>query len=77
MVLQKKTVYWYQKMICHPGENRTEHNLCQHFDWKGLRTTVHDMCKNSQHAKDQKQLIRNMANCHLNRLKQIPGTRYV
>ena len=26
-----------------------------------------------QHAKEQKQQIRNMANCHLNRLKQIPG----
>ena len=30
--------------------------------------------RNAQHAKEQKQLIRNMANCHLNRLKQIPGT---
>ena len=33
--------------------------------------------RNAQHAKEQKQLIRNMANCHLNRLKKIPGTRYV
>ena len=32
-------------MICHPGETQTEHTLCQHFDWKGLRTTVHDVCK--------------------------------
>ena len=32
----QKTVYWYHKMLCHPAETRTEHTLCQHFDWKGL-----------------------------------------
>ena len=43
--LQKKTVDWYHEMLCHPGETQTEHTLCQHFDWKGLRTTFHDVCK--------------------------------
>ena len=43
--LQKKTVDWYHKMICHPGETRTEHTLCQHFYWEVLSTTVHDVCK--------------------------------
>ena len=32
-------------MLYHPGETRTEHTLRQHFDWKGLHTTVHDLCK--------------------------------
>ena len=32
-------------MLCHPGENQTEHTLGQHFGCKGLRTTVHDVCK--------------------------------
>ena len=32
-------------MICHPGYTRTEHTLRQHFGWKGLRTTVHKVCK--------------------------------
>ena len=32
-------------MLCHPEETRTEHTLLQHFDWKGLRTTVHNVCK--------------------------------
>ena len=41
----EETVYWYHDMLCHPGETRTEHTLHQHFDWKGLRTTVHDVCK--------------------------------
>ena len=43
--LQKKTVYWYHEMLCHPGETRTEHTLRRHFDCRGLRTTVHDVCK--------------------------------
>ena len=32
-------------MLCHPGETRTEHTLRQQFDWRGLHTTVHDVCK--------------------------------
>ena len=32
-------------MLCHPLETRTEHTLLQHFDWKGLCTTVHNVCK--------------------------------
>ena len=43
--LRKKTVDWYHEMLCNPGETRTEHTLRQHFDWRGLLTTVHDVCK--------------------------------
>ena len=32
-------------MVCHPGYTPTEHTLCQHFDCKGLHTTVHNVCK--------------------------------
>ena len=32
-------------MLCHPGETCTEHTLLQHFEWKGLHTTVHSVCK--------------------------------
>ena len=45
MVIQKKTIDWYQDMLCHPGETCTEHTIYQHIDWKGLCTTVHDVCK--------------------------------
>ena len=41
----EETVDWYHEMLYHPGETQTEHTLRQHFDWKGLRTTVHDVCK--------------------------------
>ena len=43
--LQKKNVDWYHEMLYHLGETQIEHTLRQHFDWKGLRTTVHDVCK--------------------------------
>ena len=45
MALQKKTVDWYHEMICNLGETQTDQTLHKHFDWKGLRTTVHDVCK--------------------------------
>ena len=31
VALQKKTVDWYHQMICHTGETRTKHTLCQYF----------------------------------------------
>ena len=43
--LQKKTLDWYHEMLFHPGETQTEHTLRQHFYWKFLCTTVHDVCK--------------------------------
>ena len=43
--IQKKAVYWYHWILCNPVETRTEHTLSQHFDWKGLCTTVHNVCK--------------------------------
>ena len=58
--LQKKTADWYQEMLCHPGETRTEHTICQHFYWKDLRTTVHNVCKKCptcQRAKTKKSEI--------------------
>ena len=30
--LQKKTVYWYHKIICNPGETRTGHTIYQQFN---------------------------------------------
>ena len=45
-------------MLCHPGETRTEHTLRQHYDWKVLRTTVHNVykkCQTYQRAKKTNQ----------------------
>ena len=43
--LQKKSVYWYHDMLCHPGDTQIEHTIRQQFDWRGLHTTVHNVCK--------------------------------
>jgi hypothetical protein len=42
--LQQRTVEWYHWYLCHPGETRTEQTIKQHFWWKNLRDTVHDVC---------------------------------
>ena len=31
-------------LLCHPGETRTELTIGQHFYWKGLQKSVHDIC---------------------------------
>jgi hypothetical protein len=31
-------------MLCHPGETRTEQMICQHVDWRGHHTTLHEIC---------------------------------
>ena len=35
--LQKRLVEWYHNQLCHPGKNRTEKTIGQHFTWKGLQ----------------------------------------
>jgi Integrase zinc binding domain len=42
--LQRRTVEWYHVLLCHPGENRTELTIRQHFWWKSLREDVKDIC---------------------------------
>ena len=43
--LQKRIADWYHYNLCHPGENRTEQTLRQHFYWRNMRDDVHDLCK--------------------------------
>ena len=66
-------------MICSVIQEKLEHskpsvNILTEKAFAQQSTTC---VRNAQHAKEQKQIIRNMANCHLNRLKQITGARYV
>ncbi len=42
--LQKRIVRWYHEQLCHPGENRTEQTIKQHFWWKNLKHDVHEVC---------------------------------
>ena len=42
--MQKTLIEWYHNALCHPGETRTELTIGQHFYWKGLQKSVHDIC---------------------------------
>ena len=64
-------------MLFHPRETHTEHTLRQHFDWKGLHTTVHNVCKKCPKCQRDKPTNQRYVKLPPNRLKQIPGTRNV
>ena len=38
--LQKRVVEWYHYTLCHPGINRTEETISQHFYWKNMRDHI-------------------------------------
>ena len=46
--LEKQVVKWYHNALCHPRETRTELSISQHFYWKNLRQTVHEICTKCQ-----------------------------
>jgi len=52
--LQKRIVDWYHTFLCHPGINRTEETISQHFWWPKMRdhiTTSVATCDNCQRNK--------------------------
>ena len=67
--LHKETVDWYHEMLCHPIETQAEHTLHQLLTGKSFAQQSTTCVRSVQHAKEQKEVIRNMANCHLDRLK--------
>ena len=42
--LQRKATEWYHLHLLHPGETRMELTLGQHYCWKGMRTTIKQVC---------------------------------
>ena len=45
VTLQKRVAEWYHLTLCHPGINRTEQTIRQHFWWKELRQHVTKVCE--------------------------------
>lgn len=43
--LQGLCVRWYHQWLQHPGMQRTELTIAQHYYWKGMRTMIMSMCK--------------------------------
>ena len=42
--LEKQVVECYHIALCHPEETRTELSISQHFYWKNLCKTAHEIC---------------------------------
>ena len=42
--LQKRMVQWYHTTLNYLGESRIELTISQHFYWKSLHKTVHNIC---------------------------------
>ena len=60
---EKQVVEWYHNELCHPGETRTELSISQHFYWKNLHKTVHEICtrcKAYQFVKSNKKQYRKL-----------------
>ena len=43
IVVSKQIVEWYNNVLCHPGETRTKLTIGQHFYWKSLQKSAHDI----------------------------------
>ena len=40
----QKRLEWYQTILCHPGETKTEQTIRKHFTWKNLRQQAAHVC---------------------------------
>ena len=47
-VLEKQVVEWYHNALYHPGETYAELSMAQHFYWKNLCKTSHEVCSKSK-----------------------------
>ena len=43
--LQKQVLRWYHSYLLHPGQERTEETIRQHFYWHNMRQDVHEHIK--------------------------------
>ena len=57
--LQKKTANWYHQMLCHPVKTQQSKPSVNILTGKALSQQSEACVRNAQHAKEQKQLIRN------------------
>jgi len=48
--LQHKCAGWYHFKLMHPGEQRLELNIAQHYAWIGLKSTCIHVCKRCENC---------------------------
>jgi len=53
--LQHKCAEWYHLTLMHPGEQRLELTIAQHYTWIGLKPTCVRVCKNYENCAASKE----------------------
>ena len=57
-VMLKKCAEWYHSNLMHPGQDRLECAIAQHYTWLGLRRTCIDVCQACELCKVAKKQTR-------------------
>ena len=56
--MRSSAVEWYHAQLCHPGENRTELTMGQHYYWPKMRDTVHHVCSRCKCCQTNKRKLK-------------------
>ena len=62
-LLEKQVIEWHCNALYHPGETHTELSIAQHFYWRSLCKTAHEICskcKTCQFLKRNKKQYRKL-----------------
>ena len=59
----------------HPGTTRTELTMSQHYTWKGMRTTIKNVCQTCQLCQMHKPKVRRVGHLPPKTPEEIPWER--
>ena len=69
-ILQKYVLHWYHTYLLHPGMDRTEAIICQHFYWPVIRESAPKEVRNCDTLQNTKLWNKNMVNYQLRNLRK-------
>jgi hypothetical protein len=75
--LTKRIIQWYHYLLCHPGINRTEETIGQHFYWPKMRDQIMNDVLTCAICQTQKKQSKSMDFYLKKKQKQCHGTGYV
>ena len=71
MVLQPQVVEWYHLYLGHPGINRTEETIRQHFWWEDMHQCGYMRCMSEKQKETQKIWTNPSKNCGIQTLGKV------
>ena len=72
---RERIMTWYHDILCHPGENRTEQTIRQHFWWPTLTQDVKRKCKHCSICQRTKRLAKKYGKLPEKEAEAIPWDR--